>query len=542
MTLPAAQLLSTRPSRRPSFARELLVAALAAHLQGAAAIEASDCWSGGFTPERCCGADRELRDCFDAVYTEELCCGSGSFPDGSAYFAAGDADAEEEGCSCDADDEELLSAVRDAVVDARGDRSGPLDPGGSFDAMPVLAVAASLCERFEHLLLRASATCLLTRVAGGAVCAHSARLSGNAARASSHAEAAAAAAGRLGDRRKQRCPLAAFFVSPAFPFWEAEAVRNAERFRREADSTVVEKLEHDAAARIGWRREPKPQLGARSLLDDIARKYRASSAMRRWQKQFGCSGGDTGEDGNFYSPVYSRLFEHEVPAASNPPGPSRHRPTRILEIGVCDGSGVAMWSEYFRHEASRIVAMDLDKTLFGGNRPYLCQKGLDLSRLAAVIEANASDLAGEASVTVNWGLEGQSTSAMKTADALRAHGPFDFIRDDASHIASDMIATFEGLFVRFLRPGGVYVVEDMWSYPAVKNVGTSLDDSGEYAYFFKLARDAANMGWRYDGAKFSSVPGSAWIQSSAAGALEAWVDSVEFARGQVVIRKRHASS
>ncbi|CAK0841731.1 unnamed protein product, partial [Prorocentrum cordatum] len=277
-------------------------------------------------------------------------------------------------------------------------------------------------------------------------------------------------------------------VSSGFPFSEAEAARNAE--------------------------------------------YRASPTMRAWQKGFGCAGGDTGEEGNFFSRVYARLFDHRVEASSSPPGPSRFAPVRVLEVGVCDGSAVAMWSEYFEHPDSRIVAMDVSFLLFGGNRPYLVQRGFDLSRLSAIIEANASDPAGGALLTANWSM-GDRARRMATAKALRLHGPFDFIRDDASHTPSDMIATFQWLFLAALRPGGVYAVEDVGTY----SLGSrgSLDESGEFSYFFRLARDSLNF--RYD-AVTDRWMATSWIQSLRASPLEAWVDSVEFSRGLIVVRKR----
>merc|ERR1712159_136137 len=80
--------------------------------------------------------------------------------------------------------------------------------------------------------------------------------------------------------------------------------------------------------------------------------------------------------------------------------------------------------------------------------------------------------------------------------ALHAHGPFDVIRDDASHIHTDMIATFQSLFTTLLRPGGVYIVEDLWGdMDPERATDTSLDQSLEFTYFFRLARDAVNMNW-----------------------------------------------
>jgi len=101
-----------------------------------------------------------------------------------------------------------------------------------------------------------------------------------------------------------------------------------------------------------------------------------------------------------------------------------------------------------------------------------------------------------------------------------------------------MIATFSWVFLSHLRPGGVYVIEDTWSYPVVKNTSTSLDESGEFSYFFRLARDAVNLGWRYDGSEYTGTMGMAFIQSPSSDDLAAWVESVEFSKGQIVIRKR----
>jgi hypothetical protein len=45
---------------------------------------------------------------------------------------------------------------------------------------------------------------------------------------------------------------------------------------------------------------------------------------------------------------------------------------------------------------------------------------------------------------------------------LEKRGNFDFIIDDASHVAAHQIATFVHLFVHGLRPGGIYVMEDVY--------------------------------------------------------------------------------
>jgi hypothetical protein len=43
----------------------------------------------------------------------------------------------------------------------------------------------------------------------------------------------------------------------------------------------------------------------------------------------------------------------------------------------------------------------------------------------------------------------------------REHGPFDVIVDDGSHINAHVRASFGAMFEDHLRPGGLYVIEDM---------------------------------------------------------------------------------
>jgi len=483
--------------------------------------------------------------CFDAVFTEAQCC-----------RASGEPSEEDESeppapeCDCEVAAEVFIDAVVGAVAEAstfinaalgrpRQGRRAFEGVANTAAGMPELGQVSLLCSRFEALGggLTENRPCLAARLGGHAVCAHAQGLRGDAERAAQHAELAAVAATALGRRMAPRCTKEMRrLVAPTFPFSEAEAINNALQLRAVARAAASG---HRVAIR-GWQREAKPQLGVRSELDEILEKYR-TPALHSWHKQFGCQGGDTGELGNFFSHVYNRLFDHEGHPSTSPPGPSRHRPARVLEVGVCDGTGVALWSEYFRHSESRIVALDIDLTLFRGNLLPLLMKGFNRSRLAAAVEVNVSalGLAAEARVTV-----GSTTVVMNGLAALRAQGPFDFIRDDASHVESDTIATFKTLFPRVLRPGGVYAVEDVWTSPSHgqyhgrHDVNTSLDASGDYSYFFRLARDAVNFGWRFDAARYSRALGTALIQSLEVDKLEAWVEAVEFSRSHIIIRKR----
>jgi hypothetical protein len=124
-----------------------------------------------------------------------------------------------------------------------------------------------------------------------------------------------------------------------------------------------------------------------------------------------------------YLDVYQSLF-----------APIRRKRLTLLEIGVggteepwTGGGSLRMWRAYFPR--ARIVALDIhDKS------PH------DERRIKTVVGSQADP-------TVLCALD-------------RAHGPFDIVIDDGSHIGAHIITTFETLFPR-LRPGGYYLAEDL---------------------------------------------------------------------------------
>lgn len=116
-----------------------------------------------------------------------------------------------------------------------------------------------------------------------------------------------------------------------------------------------------------------------------------------------------------YTHRYAPLFE-----------PLRDQPVRLLELGVKDGASLRMWREYFPKG-----------TIFG----------LDIE---PVVVPNCTVFVGDQSDRTVIGNAGDNC------------GPFDIIIDDASHISSKTIQSWELLYP-YLRPGGYYVVEDTHS-------------------------------------------------------------------------------
>ncbi|GHF28284.1 class I SAM-dependent methyltransferase [Streptomyces morookaense] len=128
---------------------------------------------------------------------------------------------------------------------------------------------------------------------------------------------------------------------------------------------------------------------------------------------------------HWFTPHYERHF-----------APLRDTPVRILEIGVggyadeeSGGGSLKMWRRYFRRG-----------TVFGLD--YFDKSALNGPRLQ-ILQGDQNDPAG--------------------LDALaREHGPFDIIIDDGSHINEHVRTSFTALFPH-LRPGGFYVIEDLWT-------------------------------------------------------------------------------
>lgn len=125
----------------------------------------------------------------------------------------------------------------------------------------------------------------------------------------------------------------------------------------------------------------------------------------------------------WYTPHYEKYFE-----------PYRELAVKVLEIGVggynvpdAGGESLRMWKHYFR----RGLIYGLD---------FFAKTGIAESRLHV--------------------LQGDQGDERFLDSLARQFGPFDIVIDDGSHISHHVITSFNALFPH-VRPGGVYVVEDL---------------------------------------------------------------------------------
>lgn len=146
-------------------------------------------------------------------------------------------------------------------------------------------------------------------------------------------------------------------------------------------------------------------------------------------------GTDKAHDGHDYLRVYGDVLGAFVSA-----------PVTMLEIGVWEGASLRMWDKWLMHPQARIVGVDTDLTrctVADGGRIYL-RRG----------DAGSSDFLRAL------------VSEFRTIEDDRAGaraGAFDVVIDDGSHQIEQQTVSF-GVLWPEMRPGGVYIIEDLHTY------------------------------------------------------------------------------
>ena len=146
------------------------------------------------------------------------------------------------------------------------------------------------------------------------------------------------------------------------------------------------------------------------------------SPQERIRKDAENAGGDKmASDRNGYADFYAEVL-------------SGLRPARIVEVGVFQGSSLAMWCDLFPD--AEVVGLDLDFVRYGRNLPFLRDAGAFARCAPRLVEWDAYS---EAAPDVG--------------------GPVDLFVDDGPH-TEPAIRNALRLFGPVMSAGGVYVVED----------------------------------------------------------------------------------
>jgi hypothetical protein len=198
-----------------------------------------------------------------------------------------------------------------------------------------------------------------------------------------------------------------------------------------------------------------------------------------------------------YGPTYSSLFWH-----------FKYRRIALLEIGIggykdrIGGESLNAWQMYFPF--ARLVGADIQ----------------DKRRLA----------------TPSTRIYQLDQSSEQQLNALcEAHGPFDIVIDDGSHMNSHQILTFRKLF-KSVRPGGLYIIEDVQtSYWSDGGWDGAQPDSECFegtcmGYFLQLAKYVNYQEFRHGNAP---DPGRLAFAKS--------VRNITFEHNLIVVRKARSS-
>jgi SAM-dependent methyltransferase len=163
-------------------------------------------------------------------------------------------------------------------------------------------------------------------------------------------------------------------------------------------------MREELKARLGRQRvDQAKRLAARAFAHDLDRLARFF-------------GTDKSTRAHGFTPFYQLHLEDR-----------RKQVKSVLEIGVRYGASLRMWAHYFPHAQLYGIDRALDPAF------------------------------SEPRVTL---FEGDQTDRRVLEQAIRAGARFDVIVDDGSHIAGHAEASFRCLF-EHLRPGGLYVIEDL---------------------------------------------------------------------------------
>lgn len=199
---------------------------------------------------------------------------------------------------------------------------------------------------------------------------------------------------------------------------------------------------------------------------------------------------------------YARLFD-----------PLRASPVRLLHIGVRNGDSLAAWARYFERAVS-ITGCDID--------PACAALTFDDPRIQVVL--------GDA-----------GTQAMARVICTQDN-VFDIVIDDGSNSSGGAVHRF-GLYWTSLKPGGLYIVEDLNFGQEESVVDRPQDPTSSMAFFEQLVKVVSHA---YQ--EESIAPKARLNESSIAhgmnldGEMLAQVHSIEFVSAMCIVRKKMTAS
>ena len=165
---------------------------------------------------------------------------------------------------------------------------------------------------------------------------------------------------------------------------------------------------------------------------------------------------------HLYTQIYENYFH-----------PLKNYDIKLLEIGIYRGASLKMWNDYFCN--GHIYGIDILENYFGEGKPISTEEYSNrIKTLGGVDAGNRKDLERMID-TFNFKLES-----------------LDIIIDDGSHCLHDHQVSLGFLF-KYLKPGGIYVIEDLISQNVNHNTKQTRTGNGviQRGTFYKFNKRRA---------------------------------------------------
>ena len=195
-------------------------------------------------------------------------------------------------------------------------------------------------------------------------------------------------------------------------------------------------------------------LGSPNWLIEQEKKYgglvqgirRNNLSIQENKSSFQLVHGHTGGDRMDFGPNchgYSVLYCHAINSYLNNVSKKADDPSlKIAEIGILNGSGLAIWSDWFKN--AELFGFDLDLAIFHSNRQFLLEQGAFQRALPKVSEIDQYDI-----------------TSQKISDILQGE-KINIAIDDGAHTELSIINTFSA-FKSNLAYDFLYFIEDNWN-------------------------------------------------------------------------------
>lgn len=262
-----------------------------------------------------------------------------------------------------------------------------------------------------------------------------------------------------------------------------------------------------------------PECGVRmtdlSTLGDLFAKY-------------GCDKGSKPAEPWMWGQGYERVYEPLL-------DPIRHDPITLLELGwgewdperkdhanpLNGGRSARAWREYFTNPYALIAVVDIEPKVNTAKAD-----GLDVALF-----------------------QGSQDDPEFLRDVYLQTGAYDVIIDDASHVSSKTIASFQILW-QYLKPGGLYVVEDLHSsfhdwyfgHPEASQDPGDFRTNTAFNYFRRLSAEPFFKGERAKGPKVKLAYGTKsrteWDVYNCTYWLGYQIESITFHAPQIIVMRK----